>query len=98
MKYAPRVAVIEAMFTIEAVPRALKSRATKRGHTARVTRNTWSSWLRRVKDQSAADSSVIGPNGIAEALLTRMSTPPYTAAASVTQAFAPTSDDRSTGA
>ena len=41
---------------------------------------------------------MIGPNRIAEALLTRMSTPPYTAAASATQAFAPASDDRLTGA
>src|ERR1700722_2847212 len=57
-----------------------------------------SSSLRIVNDQSAADSSVIGPNRIAEGLLTRTPPPPYAAAASVTQAFAPTSDDRSTGA
>ena len=71
MKYAPRVAVMEAMFTIDPPPRA-----TRCGHTARVTKNTMSSSWRMVNDQSSADSSVIGPKRIAEALLTRMSTPP----------------------
>src|SRR5580693_8699804 len=98
MKNAPRVAVIEAMFTTEPVPRAIGSRATRCGHTARVTRKTICSSFRMVNAQSSQDSVVIGPNRIADALLTRMSTPPYAATASATQAFAPASADRSTGA
>ena len=51
-----------------------------------------------VNDQSAKESVSMGPNRIAEALLTRMSTPPARAAASCTQRRAPSSVARSTGA
>ena len=93
MKAAPRVAEIEAMLTIEPPPRA-----TRCGQTSRVTRKTMSSSLRIVNDQSSTDSSVMGPKRMAEALLTSTSTPPCTATASATQAAAPASVARSTGA
>ncbi len=51
-----------------------------------------------VNDQSAKESVSMGPNRIAEALLTRMSTPPARATASCTQPRAPSSVARSTGA
>ena len=57
-----------------------------------------SSSLRMVKDQSAQDSWSMGPNRMAEALLTRMSTPPASSAAASTQRRAPCSVARSTGA
>ena len=51
-----------------------------------------------VNDQSAKESRSMGPNRIADALLTRMSIPPARATAVSTHRRAPSSDARSTGA
>ena len=51
-----------------------------------------------VNDQSAKESSPIGPNRIADALLTSTSIPPARSAAASTHRRAPSSEARSTGA
>ena len=51
-----------------------------------------------VNDQSAKESSPIGPNRMADALLTSTSIPPARSAAASTQRRAPSSEARSTGA
>ena len=93
MKNAPREAVIDATFTIDPPPAAIRC-----GQAARVTRKTMSSSFLMVNDQSAKESSPIGPNRIADALLTRMSIPPARSAAASTHRRAPSSEARSTGA